>query len=135
MKRTSAPSEINIGGSIFKMTVGKDNKDIIREANAKGLRYRTVNVISSNLLHKTDLHGNPYKPSVFIYVEADRKLFHYICKVQDCLNKYEEIASTYCDEKTPKKAEAYFRKDPAIKKFLGIKRYQIVFRQNSITIQ
>ena len=75
MKRSSAPMEIKSNGIVFKLTVGKENKQIIREAQEKGLRYRTVNVMSGRLKGKTNLHGQPYKPSAFIYVE----------KVCDCV--------------------------------------------------
>ena len=39
------------------------------EAKAKGLRYRTVGVLSGNLKGKTDLYGQPYTPTVWIFVE------------------------------------------------------------------
>ena len=33
------------------------------------LKYRTVYVLHRNLRGKTDLHGQPYKPHMFIFVE------------------------------------------------------------------
>ena len=60
---------------------------------------------------------------------------HFICIVEDCLNAPKVIASKWCDETTPKKAEAYFRKYPDIKKYIGNMRYKITFRQNDIMIQ
>lgn len=60
---------------------------------------------------------------------------HYICTVSDSINDYKQVASTYCDVRTTKQAEKYFRKHPAIKKFIGRDRYQITFRQNSVVIQ
>tara|TARA_B100001146_G_C16125126_1_gene409788 strand:+ start:536 stop:730 length:195 start_codon:yes stop_codon:yes gene_type:complete len=60
---------------------------------------------------------------------------HFICKVKDKINGFNEIASIYCDVRTPKQAEKYFRKHPAIKKFIGRDQYQIIFRQEPIIIQ
>jgi len=59
----------------------------------------------------------------------------FICTVEDCLNNNGVIASQWCDETTTKKAEAYFRKCPGIKKYIGQMRYNITFRQNPIMIQ
>ena len=61
--------------------------------------------------------------------------YHFICKVKDSINGYNEIHSVYCDVKTPKQAEKYFRTHKEIKKHIGNERYQIVFRQNPFVIQ
>lgn len=68
-------------------------------------------------------------------ISTEKKSFHFICVVQDSINKYMEIQSSYCDVKTPTQAEAYFIKQRNIKKYIGNKRYKIVFRQNEIIIQ
>ena len=63
------------------------------------------------------------------------KTYHFICKVEDSINDHDVVAEVYCDESTPKKAEAFFRKNKNIKRYIGNKRYKIYFRQNSILIQ
>lgn len=38
-------------------------------------KYVKVNVLAKSLEGKTDLHGNPYKPSVFIFTESGEYVF------------------------------------------------------------
>lgn len=63
------------------------------------------------------------------------KTNHFICKVQDSINNYNEIVSVYCDVRTANQAKNFFIKHEKIKKYIGNKRYQIIFRQNSVLIQ
>jgi len=41
-----------------------------RDAISKGLRYRTVLCLHSNLRGRTDLHGHLYEPTKHIYIES-----------------------------------------------------------------
>ncbi len=43
---------------------------IIKEAKAKKLKYRKVSVLSRNLRGKLDLHGRPYKGTVWVFVQV-----------------------------------------------------------------
>ena len=60
---------------------------------------------------------------------------HYICKVEDSINKYKVIVSIYCDYSTPLQAKKFFLKHELIKKYIGNKRYQITMRQNPDVLQ
>lgn len=40
-----------------------------------GKKYITVNVLPKSLENKTDLYGNKYKPSAFIFVESGKFVF------------------------------------------------------------
>ena len=42
----------------------------IHERPAKGVRYRIISVLASNLRGRTDLHGNLYKPTKWYFVES-----------------------------------------------------------------
>lgn len=43
---------------------------IAKIAKAKGLKYRMVSVLSRNLRGKIDLHGRPYGPTYWCFVEV-----------------------------------------------------------------
>lgn len=43
---------------------------IIKEAKARGLKYRLVSVLSRNLRGKLDLHRRPYTGSIWVFVEV-----------------------------------------------------------------
>lgn len=45
---------------------------IIAEARRRRLKYRRVAVLSRNLRRSLDLHGRPYRPSVWIFVEVPK---------------------------------------------------------------
>ena len=64
-----------------------------------------------------------------------KNTFHFICTVRDSINNYQEIGSTYCDVKTPAAAKKYFKNNDFIKRYLGNKRYEITFKQNSFLLQ
>jgi len=63
------------------------------------------------------------------------KTSHFICKVTDSINNYEEIGSVWTNQSTPVKAEKFFKSHPFIKNHLGNERYQIEMRQNPILLQ
>jgi len=63
------------------------------------------------------------------------KTFHFICKIQDSINQYKEVSSTYCNVRTMNQAKKHFLKDPNIKKYIGQMRYQIIITQNSEVLQ
>jgi len=63
------------------------------------------------------------------------KTNHFICKVQDSLNNYNEILSVYCDFNMVKQAETFFKNHDEIKKYIGKNQYQITFQQNPDIIQ
>ena len=48
----------------------QERRLIISEAKRQGLKYRVVGVLSRNLRGKRDLGGQPYQPSVFVFVEV-----------------------------------------------------------------
>lgn len=61
---------------------------------------------------------------------------HYICKVQDRKDNYKEISSAWTDQTTALKAKKVFLDKPAIKPYVGLADYQIVFHiQKSFIIQ
>jgi len=59
----------------------------------------------------------------------------FICIIEDTINEDAVISLTWCHVRTPKQAEAYFKKHKDVKKYLGNMRYKITFRQNAIMIQ
>lgn len=63
------------------------------------------------------------------------KTYHFICEIQDSINKYKVVSSVYVDISTPLKAKKYFLKHPQIKKYLKNMRYQITMRQNCEVLQ
>lgn len=44
---------------------------ILDEAKRQKRKYRQVSVLSRSLRGKRDLHGKPYKPSIYVFVEVD----------------------------------------------------------------
>jgi len=75
-RKTFAPEKILYKGDTYTMngiisgsmkvsnTKPKDTIEALKSTGKKGI---LVEVLSSNLKGKTDLHGNQYKPSQFIY--------------------------------------------------------------------
>lgn len=79
------PEEITLpGGQTLKPVIGGTlngqpflsklaactNKNIIEKAKRDKLKYRVIGVLSRNLRGKLDLHGRPYSPSVWVFVEV-----------------------------------------------------------------
>lgn len=64
--KTNCPDVILYKGEEYKMNIEAThlNREGIKLSNKYHIK---VNVLSRNLKGKTDLHGNPYKASVFIY--------------------------------------------------------------------
>lgn len=77
IKKASRPDTLIINDTILKNNVDADlqgyphtnrqKHNIAAELKAQGLTVCIVEVLSRNLKGKTDLHNQPYKPSVFIY--------------------------------------------------------------------
>jgi len=59
---------------------------------------------------------------------------HWICKVQDSVNGYREVQSTYFDGDQHDAIE-YFREAPVMAQYFGSPRYQIVMQANSVILQ
>lgn len=47
---------------------------IINEARRRKLKYRVIGVLSRNLRGKYDLHGQLYRPNVWVLVEARERV-------------------------------------------------------------
>ena len=54
------------GNNIFD---SQEREMIVDEAKRRKLKYRKVSVLSRNLRGKRDLDGQPYRPTVYIFVE------------------------------------------------------------------
>ena len=51
-------------------TFGREERErIIAEARKRKLKYRTIGVLSRRLRGRYDLHGQLYRPNVWMYVE------------------------------------------------------------------
>lgn len=77
MLKTYLPDKIILEDDIVLRPVIPNTREEIGHAwariQASGLRYRTVKVLARNLRGKTDLHGNPYQPTEWLFVE-DREV-------------------------------------------------------------
>lgn len=49
---------------------GNENNHVVREAKARGLKYRRVSVLSRRLRGKLDLYGRPYQSTRWVFVEV-----------------------------------------------------------------
>ena len=72
MKMTYLPEELVIDGITLRPVMPNTREERSRawdRIQSSGLKYRTVKVLSRNLKGKTDLHGNPYQPTEWLFVE------------------------------------------------------------------
>ena len=60
---------------------------------------------------------------------------HYIVKVLDTDNKFEEVVYTYVDAKTDFQAIKKTKNHVNVKQYVGNKRYEIIIRANGISVQ
>jgi hypothetical protein len=54
-------------------SLDNERRLIISEAKRRGLRHRMVSVLSRNLRGKLDLHGSPYRGSMWVFVEVRKE--------------------------------------------------------------
>lgn len=64
--RRNMPDKLVINGKTFKLNVDASHT----KRAPIGVRYRKVSILSKRLEEATDLRGNKYKPSVFIFTES-----------------------------------------------------------------
>lgn len=79
IKKTYKPEEITVNGATLKNYFEADLKGypitnrnrhtIAAELKDKGLTVAIVEVLQTNLKGRTDLHGQEYKPSIYIYAD------------------------------------------------------------------
>ena len=50
--------------------IGSEEEIIIAEAKQRKLKYRRVSVLSRNLRRSVDLHGRPYRPTRWVFVQV-----------------------------------------------------------------
>lgn len=84
--------------------------------------------------HKTE-NKNYHLKNRFKTKAMSKKTKHFICKVDDCINKYQTVVQRYCDVSTSAQAKKHFMNEPSIKKYIGNDNYRISFRENSVLIQ
>jgi len=73
--RSSLPESIIYNGKIYKCNASESSlmaqsiniSSYLIALKRNGINAIIVNVLSKNLKGKTDLHGQPYKPSQWIY--------------------------------------------------------------------
>ena len=68
-KRRNLPEYVTYKGEKYVYLCGKH----VDKSTYEGKKVVQVNVMSRNLEGKTDLHGQPYKPSQFIFVREEDK--------------------------------------------------------------
>lgn len=66
---TYLPKEIKEKGITFERVLNSSKEEVITDCKAKKIRYRTVKVLARNLRNRTNLHNQPYKPTVWIFRE------------------------------------------------------------------
>lgn len=59
-----------IGGCLKGQQFVDGSRTPETEAKRQGLKYRHVEVLSRNLRGKHDLHGQPYRPTQWVFVEV-----------------------------------------------------------------
>jgi hypothetical protein len=66
------PDTINIDGVILMPYVGGFNqREVVSICKNRKVKYRIIKVLSLNLRGKTDLHGQPYNPSQWVFTGLD----------------------------------------------------------------
>lgn len=74
VKKGYCPDQIELNGSILKMYAGasastRPPQYIAAELKAQGLTVCILECMNRRLRGKNDLHGQPYKPSTFIFAD------------------------------------------------------------------
>lgn len=75
----SLPTVIHRKGKVYKVDVtlidvfatARDIKETKNRLKKLGRSFVTVHVLANNLKGKTDLHGQPYKPSTWLFVSIN----------------------------------------------------------------
>lgn len=73
----SLPEVIHRKGKVYKVDVtlvhafatARDVREVKKRLHDMGKTFITVHVLARNLKGKTDLYGQPYKPSTWLFVE------------------------------------------------------------------
>lgn len=70
------PNTITDKGKTFERNIAEsicliEGMSIKAKAITINKRYRIIHVLSKNLRGKTDLHGNKYKPSKWLFTEVE----------------------------------------------------------------
>jgi hypothetical protein len=67
------PKEIKLPtGETLKVRITADSeRAIIYQCKVWKCKYRCISVLATNLRGKTDLHGQPYKPSKWIFTNLE----------------------------------------------------------------
>lgn len=72
LKRRSLPDKLNYNGVQYGCNIGKSALvQNVNQAKREGAKV-VVQVMSKQLEGKLDLHGQPYKPSVFIFEPVEK---------------------------------------------------------------
>lgn len=64
--RTSLPDSITYNNKVYKVSIHASHEYSERKVSVKGAIL--VKVMHKNLRGRTDLHGKPYQPSLWIYI-------------------------------------------------------------------
>lgn len=68
---SNLPKYLNHRGAVLEMVSGHkaEFKLKIEQAKSQKLKYRVISVLATNLRGRTDLHGKPYTPGEWLFVE------------------------------------------------------------------
>lgn len=68
---SNLPKYLNHREAVLEMVSGHKGefKALITQAKAQRLKYRVISVLASNLRGRNDLHGKPYQPTEWLFVE------------------------------------------------------------------
>lgn len=69
-KRASLPDSIRYNKRTFILNAGKSARISLGEKFIDDGTRVKIEVLSANLKNRLDLHGKPYKPSVFIFKQV-----------------------------------------------------------------
>ena len=66
---TSLPNNIQVNEKTLVPVIGLDYHLALTIAKANKVTYKTIKVLARNLRGKSDLHGKPYQPTVWLFVD------------------------------------------------------------------
>ena len=69
MRRGSVQMTVKDRGVVYRLVTGMTYQQIAAEARRLKKRFRRVDVYNRFLKGKRDLHGKPYEPNTFYYIE------------------------------------------------------------------
>ena len=67
IKRANLPEKVNYNNKIYEFNAELSGKYAINKSTLLPYDAIKVSVLNARLKYKTDLHGNAYKPSEFIF--------------------------------------------------------------------